>query len=399
MATLGDLAASSPNSFVDGPFGSDLKASEYVDEGIPILRLQNIRPNQYVDKQIKYITPTKARALARHDFMPGDLVIAKLGDPCGMACVLPDTAGTGRIVADVVRFRGEQRKVDHRYLSYFINSPRGQGAIAKDAKGATRQRVNLASFKSLVVPLPALDDQQRIAGILDQADALRGKRREVLAQLDRLTQSIFIDMFGEANARRWPVLQLGDVADVQGGLQLSGSRSSLPVKVPYLRVANIFRDRLDLSEIKFFQATRAEIERTKLCSDDVLIVEGHGNPKEIGRCALWDGSIDPCSHQNHLIRVRVDRTQADPVFVSRFLNSINGRRNLINASNTTTGLNTISVSKVRECPLPLPPLQLQRDFSARVAAVIAMQRLQADALRVQNELFACLQHRAFRGEL
>jgi type I restriction enzyme S subunit len=399
--SLADLASSEQNSFVDGPFGSSLKADEYVEEGVPIIRLQNIRPNRFLNGQIRFITPAKARALARHDYRPGDLVIAKLGDPCGMACVLPNSAGSGRIVADVVRFRGEPKKIDHHYLSYFINSPMGRGVIARDAKGATRQRVNLSNFKALEVPVPPLDQQRRIAAVLDQAHALRAKRREILAKLDKLTEAIFIELFGDpaTNLKNWKDSRIGAIGDVQGGLQLSGARAALPLEVPYLRVANVFRNRLDLSEIKRFRATDSEVARTLLARDDILIVEGHGNAQEIGRCALWDGSIEICSHQNHLIRLRVDKSKADPVFVSRFLNSQGGRKGLIAAGNTTSGLNTISVSKVRDCRLLLPPLKLQRLFAHRLGAVSRMQLDQAKAAASLDRLFASLQHRAFRGEL
>ena len=144
LVALAALASDEKDSFVDGPFGSSLKADEYVESGVPILRLQNIKPNRFVDKQIKYITEAKAKKLERHSYRPGDVAIAKLGDPCGMACVLPLQAGEGRIVADVVRFRGAPYKIDHRYLCYYINSSLGQSEIAKDAKGDPRTPVVVA---------------------------------------------------------------------------------------------------------------------------------------------------------------------------------------------------------------------------------------------------------------
>jgi type I restriction enzyme S subunit len=148
-----------------------------------------------------------------------------------------------------------------------------------------------------------LSDQQRIADILDKADALRTKRRATLAQLDTLTQSVFLDMFGDprSNPKGWPIATVSQLADVQGGLPVTAARSKLPQEVPYLRVANVFRGSLNLTEIKTIRATDAEIARTALQKDDLLIVEGHGSPLDIGRCALWDGSIATCVHQNHII--------------------------------------------------------------------------------------------------
>ena len=85
---LESLALDEPNSFVDGPFGSNLKVSEYVDSGVPLIRIQNVKPFKYVPKEIKYITSEKAMELKRHDYRGGDLVITKLGDPCGVACII-----------------------------------------------------------------------------------------------------------------------------------------------------------------------------------------------------------------------------------------------------------------------------------------------------------------------
>lgn len=161
----------------------------------------------------------------------------------------------------------------------------------------------------------------------------------------------------------------------------------------------MFRGFLDLSVIKTLRATDAEIARTTLVRDDLLIVEGHGNPHEIGRGALWDGSISGCVHQNHIIRVRLDGEKLVPIYACEYLNSPGGRRHLLRAGKTTSGLNTISVSEVRAAPIALPPLCLQHDFARRVAAVEKLKTAHRASLAELDALFASLQHRAFRGEL
>ena len=120
IATLGEVAEKEKGSFVDGPFGSNLKTSDYVKKGVPIIRIQNVRPNRFLSKDIKYLSPEKAAELHRHNYRPGDLIITKLGDPCGVACIAPESAGEGIIVADVIRFRGDKKRIDHLFLSYFI---------------------------------------------------------------------------------------------------------------------------------------------------------------------------------------------------------------------------------------------------------------------------------------
>ena len=237
--------------------------------------------------------------------------------------------------------------------------------------------------------------------MLDRAEALRAKRRAALTQLDSLTQSLFLDMFGDpvSNPKGWPVACVGEVADVQGGLQVTTARKDLPLEVPYLRVANVYRGFLNLSEIKTIRANDAEVTRTKLVKDDLLIVEGHGNPAEIGRGALWDGSIAGCIHQNHIIRARFASTKVVPLYACVYLNSPGGRRHLLRAGKTTSGLNTISVSEVRGTPVAVPPIELQREFARRVTAVETLKTAHRASLAELDALFATLQHRAFRGEL
>jgi type I restriction enzyme S subunit len=139
--------------------------------------------------------------------------------------------------------------------------------------------------------------------------------------------------------------------------------------------------------------------RTSLVKDDLLIVEGHGNPQEIGRCALWDGSIEVCVHQNHIIRARFNGERVVPLYACEHLNSRAGREHLLRAGKTTSGLNTISVSDVRSTPIVVPPIALQREFAGRLNAIEGCKQQQRGAAEDLNALFASLQHRAFRGDL
>ena len=208
-------------------------------------------------------------------------------------------------------------------------------------------------------------------------------------------------MFGDPklNPKGWNLAKVGEMADVQGGLQVSSSRKKHPREVPYLRVANVYRGFLNLSEIKMICATDAEISRTLLNKNDLLIVEGHGNPNEIGRVALWDGSIANCIHQNHIIRARFDINKIVPLYACHYLNSPGGRQHLLKSGKTTSGLNTINVSEVRSSPISVPPLPLQVQFAQRVEAVEKLKATHRASLTELQALFASLQHRAFRGEL
>ena len=249
--------------------------------------------------------------------------------------------------------------------------------------------------------LPPVAEQRRIAAILDQAEALRAQRRNALQLIHALRESLFLDQFGNpfTNPLKWPMATVGEIADVQGGLQVTSTRKALPVEVPYLRVANVYRGRLALLEIKTIRATAAEVARTQLLQDDLLVVEGHGNPEEIGRTAVWTGEIESCVHQNHLIRVRVDQERALAMYCAEYLNSRGGRQYLLRSGKSTSGLNTINVSNVRATPIALPPLERQKVFADSLRSVKAIELSHASALVELDVLVTSLQHRVFSGQL
>ncbi|MDZ5447376.1 restriction endonuclease subunit S [Micromonospora sp. 4G57] len=332
----------------------------------------------------------------------GDILVSSANswNLVGKCCWVPELASPSSFGGFISVLRAEPSRVNARYLYHWFSAPRTQATVRSFGQQTTNiSNLNFERCLKLPLPLPPLPEQRRIAEALDRADELRAKRRQALAHLDDLTQSIFLDMFGDParNPRTWPMTRIEDVAEVQGGLQLSGSRSKLPIEVPYLRVANVYRGRLDLAEIKTLRASEAEVARTSLRTHDLLIVEGHGNAEEIGRAALWDGSVSPCVHQNHLIRARFGPTRIVPVFASYYVNSPGGRRHLLRAGKTTSGLNTISVGDVRSTPIATPPLDLQHTFAHRVAKVEVLKAAHRGSLAELNALFASVQDRAFRG--
>lgn len=163
----------------------------------------------------------------------------------------------------------------------------------------------------------------------------------------------------------WEWVRINDLAEVQGGIQKTQLRRPIQQHFPYLRVANVQRDALLLKEIKRFELTLDELEKWRLITGDLLIVEGNGSADEIGRCAVWDGSIDPCVYQNHLIRMRCFQ-QATMVFAKLFLNSPSGMDEMKHLAITTSGLYSLSVGKIRNFAIPLPPLAEQSRIVVRV---------------------------------
>ena len=193
--------------------------------------------------------------------------------------------------------------------------------------GANLPRISQDALLKFPIPTPPMAEQERIVKLLDEADELRKLRAQADRRTSSLIPALFHDMFGDpsVNTRRWKVVAISEMAEVQGGLQLTPLRDTYPLKRPYLRVANVQRGFLVLDEIKEIGLLDSEYERVTLAKDDLLLVEGNGNPREVGRAAIWDGSVKDCVHQNHLIRVRPRGDLLTSDYLLEFVNSESGR--------------------------------------------------------------------------
>jgi type I restriction enzyme S subunit len=183
----------------------------------------------------------------------------------------------------------------------------------------------------------------------------------------------------------WEWCYFEAIGQVTGGLTKNSKRNNLEKKLPYLRVANVYANELRLDEIKEIGISDSELDRVLLKDKDLLIVEGNGSPDQIGRLAVWDDSIQPCVHQNHLIKVRlVEKLLCD--FIVFWLTSLKGREQIKAVASSTSGLYTLSISKISGLPVPLPSLKEAIEISN-----ILSEKLSATD-RVEEELIKKIEH-------
>jgi type I restriction enzyme S subunit len=401
---LGDLSRE-PGMFVDGPFGSNLKASEYVASGIPVARIQNVRANQFVFSDQKFITAEKAEELARHDYQPGDLVIAKMGDPPGEACVVPPEASSGIIVADVVRFRGRNSEVDHRYLAHFLNSPIGKSEFVRLTRGSTRQRVNLSSMKEIRVPLPSPAEQRRIAAILDKADAIRRKREQALALADDFLRSAYLHLVGmkHPDFLSWQPATIESLAEDKRGSIRSGPFGSALLHsefvdegIAVLGIDNAVKNKFQWSERRFITREKyEELRRYRVYPNDVIItIMG-----TTGRSAVVPDDIPEAITTKHLASITCDLGKVLPEFLSFAIHSDPVVIDQIRAANKGAIMDGLNLGIIRQIKIRNPPMRQQRLFADLLRKNHAAIQKMATPTGDGSDLFASLCQHAFRGEL
>lgn len=283
------------------------------------------------------------------------------------------------------------------YLRRYLRSNIAISYYRARLQGTTARRRSLTdqAFLQLPVPFPPLEEQRRIASILDESSELIEKTRVSIEQQTALQSAFTNGMVDKSE----DFVNLGDLASVAGGLTL-GNRKDKPASIPYLRVANVFRGRIDLSEIKELRATPQEAERTQLQMGDCLLVEAHGNREQVGRVAMWQGQRSYMSYQNHLFRIRLNNNNTyNPHVLLQILNSTFVRLQILKTTRTTSGLNTTSASKIRALKIPLFD-------EGQIASLSEFHKLAAsnltktDSLLEKNlELQTSLSTRAFNGDL
>lgn len=248
-------------------------------------------------------------------------------------------------------------EVDKNYLFYFM--PSALKRIEEKTPFVTVKHLSAKELNKVKVPLPPLDEQRRIATVLDKVSDLIAKRREQLDKLDELVKARFVEMFEHVSDQ----VLLSDVAEVTGGLTKNSKRKDFPIKLPYLRVANVFFDTIDTNEILEIGLTEEEKRKTLLQNGDLLFVEGNGNPEQIGRVAVWQDEIVPCVHQNHLIKARFNLAKMLPTYAMNYFMTQKGREQIREKAVSTSGLYTLSVSKIESLHIPFAPMDRQLQFT------------------------------------
>lgn len=311
--------------------------------------------------------------------------------------------------AHVLRARSEV--ADWRLVCYALNCHDYQVLVT----GSTRLKLTQEAMRRIRLPLPPLAEQKRIADKLDailaRVDACRDRLDRVVPLLQRFKQSVLHSATTGALTERWrqchsaPAWQrmlIGGIGTVSGGLTKNEKRDALKTRYRYLRVANVHANRLDLADVADIGATQAEFQKTRLEDGDLLIVEGNGSIDQVGRVAMWRNEQSDCCHQNHLIRWRAG-PDALPSFLLFWLMSPEGRAALMARASSSSGLHTLSISKVSGIELSLPSLAEQAAIVSEVNRLFVLadrigERL-SSARATAHRMTPAVLAKAFRGEL
>ncbi|MDM3845976.1 MAG: restriction endonuclease subunit S [Aphanizomenon gracile PMC638.10] len=378
--------------------GYAFKSENFSDEGIPVIRISDIQDGSVCLDKAARIPKTLVGKGENYYINPGDILIAMSGATTGKIGVVPhnfnDFILQNQRVGNFKIIDSEQ--VDKRYLKHFVSSPSYQNQIWKSMVGVAQPNISSKQLENFEITFPALEEQKRIAEILDQAEELRTKRREAIAQLDTLTQSIFIEMFGDPvrNPKEWVKMPFGEVCVTRLGKMLDKQKQTGEYRRMYLRNANVQWFRFNLTDIFEMDFRASECEILRLQYGDLLICEG-GEP---GRAAIWRDEIPECYYQKTLHRARPKHDLANSEYLA-YLLWLLSKGGGLNDHITSSTISHLTGEKLKVMKIPIPPIDLQQKFAHRIEAVEKLKASHRASLSELDALFTSLQHRAFRGEL
>ena len=350
----------------------------------------------------KYISSTKNRIIEEgvkksRMVQPGDFLLTN-----SMSFGKPYIMNTSGCIHDgwlVLSPSGYD--VDPDFFYYLLGSDFMYTEFTRRAAGATVKNLNINLVKGVTVTLPPLEEQKRIAGILDAADILRAKRREALARLDDLLQSTFLDLFGDPENKSLISTMLEDGLlklhkDGNHGSQYPRSNEFEESGIPFLSAKCISEDgNLIHDEVQFLNEQKARTLKIGwIEKGDVLLAHN----ASVGKTILYNGEFDEALIGTSLTAFRPDNEFIESAYLLGALRSNNFQRQLFANMGQTTR-NQVPITAQRRLSFPIPPLDLQRSFAEIVTSVEEQKAKMRKHLEQLDDLFASLQQRAFRGDL
>ncbi len=183
-------------SFTGGPFGSNLKTNDYTDSGIRIIQLQNIGDGKFNDDYKIFTSLEKANELLSCNIYAGDIILSKMGDPVGRACIIPDSLDRGLMASDGIRLVVDEDFYKKYFIFSLINSKRIRDSIEEKSTGSTRKRIGLDILKTIKLIIPnTLAEQQKIADCLSSLDNLIEAEEQRIEQLQLHKKGLMQKLF------------------------------------------------------------------------------------------------------------------------------------------------------------------------------------------------------------
>ncbi len=338
LATITD-----PNqrwSFTGGPFGSNLKSSDYTDEGVRIIQLQNIGDGDFNNDYEIYTSLQKADELLSCNIYPGEIILSKMGDPVARACIIPTHCERYLMCSDGIRLAVDQKRFNTYFVYTVINAPDFRTKAANAGTGSTRKRIGLTELRNLEILCPLLPEQTTIANALSDVDALIESLEQLIAKKRHVKQGAMKELLRPKVG--WVEKRLGYLASIQRGA------SPRPIESPiwfdanssigWIRISDVTRSDMYLKETTQ-RLSSLGVQHSRPISRGSLIMSICAT---VGRPIITE--IDACIHDGFVV---FDNLSTDKYFMYYILKSIEGDWSRQGQTGSQMNLNTGLINETK----------------------------------------------------
>lgn len=362
---------------------------------IPWVKSGELR-QRVVEQTEEFITQEALEYSSAKLVPAGAVLVAMYGATAGQCALLGIDAATNQAVCFLLPDRTECLP---KYLYYSLATKTAQ--LLAQRVGGAQPNISQKVIRDTELVLPPLAEQMCIVQLVEAADDMRCDAKRTHDWIEQSSDAIFRHCFGEnfpheSNLQREALHQVAEVVSgVTKGRTLSGSEVRM---VAYMRVANVQDGHIALDDVKTIEATDQEIAHYALQPDDILLTEG-GDPDKLGRGAIWNGSITPCIHQNHIFRVRITTDELLPEYLSALFSSAYGKSYFLRMAKQTTGIASMNIGQLKQFPVVMAPRDKQIEFKRLQAQFDEIKARLAKQAATLEILFQTLLQRAFDGRL
>lgn len=377
---------------------------------VRLIQLQDIGDGAFLNKSRRFLTLEAAERLRCSFLEEGDLLIARMPDPLGRACVFPGLDQKCVTAVDVCIWRAGQFAADPRWLVNAINAPTIRTDLLSKAGGTTRQRISGGNLKKTIIPVPPLSEQSRIEAklckLFDHSKRAHRELGPVPLLVQNYKRAVLASAFSGEITEDWRTRKrVSRCAHVELAKVVSqfdygsSTKSSASGDVPVLRMGNIQDGELDWSKL-VFTSNKTEIAKYALESGDVLFNRTN-SPELVGKTAIYRGGR-PAIFAGYLIRMKCSDSLR-PAYLTYCLNSPEGRDYCWSVKSDGVNQSNINAKKLAAFSLPLPSIEEQDEIIRRVSSALKRVAVfDAEQIRAQQLLYhmeAAILERALNGDL
>jgi type I restriction enzyme S subunit len=354
----------------------------------------NVHDGEFVDGGLAYLDESQAAALKHVTLHAGDVLLNITGASVARVCRLPDQLSGGRVNQHVSIIRPDKKRLDTNFLAHLLRAPEAKRRLLRVAgAGATREAITKAQIEEFKIPLPPLAEQRRIAAILDKADALRRKRKRSLDLLDSLTQSNFLEMFGDpvSNPKNFPLTSFGQIGTLDRGVSKHRPRND-PVLLggshPLIQTGDVANSG---GYIRRYSSTYSDegLRQSRKWPAGTLCITIAANIAQTGILTF------PACFPDSVVGFQHERP-AMVQFVRVWLMFL---RATLERTAPTVAQKNINLQILRDLKIALPPSDTVSSFASRLNEQLKTEKqMQIGSIETET-LFSSLQSRAFSGQL